>query len=254
MDDARHLGDRIRWLRDRKGLTQDELAKAVRISRPTLVNIEKGDRKLYHPDTLFKIAHKLGVSVDALIKPNGFDDEGIEDPEIRISIPRNNEQKFKEVLLYILNKIGARPHIGQTVLYKLLYFIDFDYYELYEEQLIGATYIKNTHGPTPRHFKKIVDEMISNGELIEVKDSYFSYPMTKYLPLRDFDPDTLLDRELEVIESVISRLGMKNASQISEYSHGDIPWMATDYKRDIEYELAFYREGEYSQREYKEED
>jgi len=30
-----------------------------------------------------------------------------------------------------------------TVLYKILYFIDFDYYEKYEEQLMGALYIKN---------------------------------------------------------------------------------------------------------------
>ena len=34
-----------------------------------------------------------------------------------------------------------------TVLYKLLYFIDFDYYEKFEEQLVGATYIKNHLDP-----------------------------------------------------------------------------------------------------------
>lgn len=64
-----------------------------------------------------------------------------ESPDIRISIPENNIEKFKQVFLYILSKVGARPNVGQTVLYKLLYFIDFDYYELYEKQLMGLSYI-----------------------------------------------------------------------------------------------------------------
>jgi len=51
-------------------------------------------------------------------------EEEIDDDEI---------EKFKEVLLYILGKVGSKPNIGQTVLYKLLYFIDFNYYEKYEE-------------------------------------------------------------------------------------------------------------------------
>jgi hypothetical protein len=66
-----------------------------------------------------------------------------EKQEIRIDVPQKNLKKFKEVLLYILEKVGGKPNVGMTVLYKLLYFIDFDYYEKFEEQLIGATYIKN---------------------------------------------------------------------------------------------------------------
>lgn len=89
-------------------------------------------------------------------------------PRIRINIPQKNIGKFKEVLLYILNKIGSKPNIGETVIYKLLYFIDFNYYEKYEEQLIGATYIKNHHGPTPKEFKKVINEMIKKGEIMKV--------------------------------------------------------------------------------------
>jgi len=66
---------------------------------------------------------------------------------MRIIISQANVKKFKEVFLYILEKVGARPNIGETALYKLLYFIDFDYYEKFEEQLIGAKYIKNHFGP-----------------------------------------------------------------------------------------------------------
>ena len=43
--------------------------------------------------------------------------------EMRVSVPIRNIPKFKEVFLYILNKVGAKPNVGKTVLFKLLYFI-----------------------------------------------------------------------------------------------------------------------------------
>jgi len=67
----------------------------------------------------------------------GFEKKGkakkITKPEMRIIISQANVKKFKEVFLYILEKVGARPNIGETALYKLLYFIDFDYYEKYQK-------------------------------------------------------------------------------------------------------------------------
>ena len=107
---------------------------------------------------------------------------------MRISVPQKNLQKFKEVLLYILNKVGAKENIGETVIYKLLYFIDFDFYEKYEEQLVGATYIKNKYGPTPVEFVKIVEKMIKDGEIEKVKSEYFKLQQTKYLPRQEAGP------------------------------------------------------------------
>ena len=36
---------------------------------------------------------------------------------------------MKNLILYILGKCGQRPNIGKTVLNKLLYFSDFNFYE-----------------------------------------------------------------------------------------------------------------------------
>ena len=68
---------------------------------------------------------------------------------IRISVPQKNVEKFKQVFLYLLEQVGSKQNIGETVIYKLLYFIDFNFFERYEEQCIGATYQKNHYGPTP---------------------------------------------------------------------------------------------------------
>jgi uncharacterized phage-associated protein len=138
------------------------------------------------------------------------------------------------------------------VLYKLLYFIDFDHYEKYEEQLIGATYQKNHYGPTPVEFIKVIDQMITDRELEKVKSDYFQYPQTKYLPLRPPDLTILKASEIQIIDEVISRLGDMNASQISDYSHQDIPWLTTKDGEIILYETVFYRNAPYSVREYQE--
>jgi len=170
--------------------------------------------------------------------------------QIRISVPQNRAYKFKEVLLYILNKVGSKPNIGKTVIYKLLYFIDFDFYEKYEEQLIGASYVKKKRGPTPYEFDKIVDEMIGDSEIEMCNVNYHGHTQIKYLPLREPDFTTLKANEVEIIDNVLSRLSSMSAKQISEYSHEDVPWLATEDGKVIDYESVFYRTPAYSVRDY----
>ena len=55
----------------------------------------------------------------------------------RFAHARTGPAVFREVVLYVLDKVGDLPETGETVLHKLLYFIDFDFYEKYEESLMG---------------------------------------------------------------------------------------------------------------------
>lgn len=254
------LGKLVRKLREELEISQDELAVKLDVPRPAISQIESGQRKI-SADELLKLSKVLNVPLGQLMGVEPFPKVSIardasnttyraNREEIRISVPQKNISKFQEVLLYILNKIGSKPNIGETVLYKLLYFIDFNFFEKYEEQLIGATYIKNHYGPTPVEFKKLIDKMIEHKEVERVKSGYFSFPQTKYLPIRLPDLAKLSARELEVIDQVLNRLSDMNATQISEYSHKDVPWMTTEEGQKIEYEAVFYRTPEYSVREY----
>ena len=255
----KRLGKRIKQLRELTGMTQNELAKKLKIARPTISQIEKGQRKI-HTGELIKLAETFNLDVNTLLELEKEPEVILEKskkgrqvrPRIRISVPQKNLGKFREVLLYILNKVGSKPNIGETVIYKLLYFIDFDYYEKYEEQLIGATYIKNQYGPTPVEFRKIVKEMIKEKEITKVKDQYFKYPQNKYLPLKKADLSGLSANEIRVIDKVLEDLSDKNAKEISEYSHNDVPWLTTDNLEIIEYEAVFYRNAPYSVRQYDE--
>lgn len=253
------LGQRIKDLREQSGISQQKLAEKLTIPRPAVSQMENGERKI-SADELLKLAEVFQISVEGLLALEKEPEVVIKEskkrkeakPQIRINVPQKNLEKFKEVLLYILNKVGSKPNIGETVIYKLLYFIDFDFYEKYEEQLIGATYLKNRYGPTPLEFKKIVEQMIAKEEITRVESPYFEYQQKKYLPLRTPNLSILKAHEIELIDEVLNRLSDYNAAKISEYSHNDVPWLSTEDGKTIEYESVFYRTLPYSVREYSE--
>src|SRR3989338_7039993 len=88
---------------------------------------------------------------------------------------------------------------------------------------------------------------------IKVEGKYFNYPQRKYLPIREPDLTKLKDaRELRHIDEVIARLGDKNATELSEYSHEDTPWLVAKENQPLDYEAVFYRTPKTSVRNYDE--
>jgi len=260
-DTQKELARRLKDLREEKDMSQTALALKIGVSRSALSQMETGERKVT-TDELVRLSRELNVPPGVLLgtetepevclahdaKPEAGQ------PLVRISVPQRNVAKFKEVLLYILSRVGSLPNVGETVIYKLLYFIDFDYYEKHEEQLIGATYIRNKFGPTPVEFVRIVRKMEQAGDLVRVESKHFQYPQRKYLPLREPDLSVITGQEKALIDDVLGRLAEMSAAKISEWSHGDVPWLGTAEGKPIPYESVFYRTAPYSQRVYGEDD
>lgn len=149
--------------------------------------------------------------------------------------------------------MGGKANVGMTVIYKLLYFIDFDYYEKYEDQLMGLKYIKNHFGPTPIIFEKIIQDMIENEEIEVIKSKFYQHEQKKYLLNPAIEPDLsiLNGREMEHIDWELQRLSDLNAVTLSELSHKDVPWISTEPGMPIEYESVFYRTLDTSVRIYE---
>ncbi len=256
----KEIGQRISKLRKMKGLSQEDLAKNMGISRPSLAQIEIGNRGVSIIE-IQKLSMILGFSLDDFISESfTLEHENIDGsnkkpqiPKERISVPTLNLEKFKNVLLYILEKCAGKPNVGETVLYKLLYFSDFNYYELYEEHLTGAKYRKLPYGPVPQKLNTIIQQMLETGKLQRVKTKYHGYPQTRYLPLEKANLTELKASEKEVIDKVIEQMSDWSATSISNYSHKDMPWLASKEGEDINYELAFYRDAPFSVRNYEEE-
>jgi len=253
----KQIGQRIAKFRKMKGLSQEDLASSIKISRPSLAQIELGNRSISIIE-LHKIAIILGFSLDEFMSKEFTIRQGIErgtekKPQIveeRISVPTLQVNKFKNVLLYILERCAGKPNAGETVLYKLLYFADFNYYELYEEHLTGAIYRKLPYGPVPQKLDAIINQMIEDNQLQRVKTQYHDYPQTRYLPLVKANLNELKASEKDTIDKVIEQMSDWSAAAISNYSHKDMPWLASKQGEDINYELAFYRDAPYSVRNY----
>jgi transcriptional regulator with XRE-family HTH domain len=254
------IGLRISELRKQKGLSQEDLAKNIQMSRSSLAQIELGNRGL---DVLEfqKMALVLGFSLDDFLSSefselhqlDTFEDKNTETVNERISVPNLQISKFKNILLYILERCAGKPNVGETVLYKLLYFSDFNYYEMYEEHLTGAKYRKLPYGPVPQKLDSIIAQMIEKGQLQRIKTEYHGFPQTRYLPLEKADLTKLKASEKEIIDRVIEQMSDWSAAAISNYSHKDMPWLASKDGENIHYELVFYREAPFSVRNYGDE-
>lgn len=235
------------WIQNKRklsGLSQTEVAVSLGISRPTYIKLEEGEIKPTDQQKAI-MASLFDVSQDTFDKNSK--EISIEDNTIHVKeIPIENEEKFKQVLLYIVSKVGSRPNIGQTAIYKLLYFIDFDFYEKYQKYLIGATYIKNTHGPSPVSFAKITRELENQHKLVEVNSKFFSYDQKKYLITDEPDVSELSAQELKHIDDELERLASKTAKALSDLSHIDTPWRVAEKMAILNYRHVFYRPDETS--------
>ena len=61
------LGERIRIIRERRGWSQNELARRARVTQALISELESGKRKDVTGRTLRRLAESLGVTTDYLI-------------------------------------------------------------------------------------------------------------------------------------------------------------------------------------------
>lgn len=261
---SKELGRRIMELRKHNKFSQVELAKLLGVSRSSLVQIEAGNRSLLALELAklsnilkfpisdifaeeFRLFTEVEIDYEDLEKEMGANKE-------RIAVPRLRLDKFKNVLLYILEQCSGKPNVGETMLYKLLYFSDFNYYELYEEHLTGTKYRKLQFGPAPLKIDGILQKMMEANEIQMIKTDYHGFPQKRYISNERANLKELSAAEIEVIDHVIDQYADWTAAKISEYSHKDIPWKATKEGEEIEYELAFYRETPFSVRNYEDDE
>ena len=238
-------------LRTDSGLSQQQVADKLKMARATYANLETG-KKSPTLEQITKISELFEISEDQLIKGLYSPRPGEKVKMVDFSETKNEiapreiisekVDTLREVLLYVLDKVGAKPNVGETVLYKLLYFIDFDYYEKHGKSRTGLTYMKNHHGPTPTQtFSSVVNRMKDKKELETVETEFFNYLQKKYLPVVKPELKHVSADELRHIDEVLARLSDKTATELSNISHRDMPWLATEEGADISYQLAKYR-------------
>lgn len=241
------LGNKIKVLRGFDDMSQEDLAQKIGLSRVAISQIEQGNRSVDFLE-LAKIAEVFKLKTDYFL---------IEDELPNVELTKNQKkvnnfdpQKLKNVILYILERCAGKPNVGETVLYKLLYFIDFDNFEINNQSISGLDYIHLQYGPAPvaSQYSPVIEAMKASQELKIIISDYFGLKIKRYINLIGHDIDSLCSKETKVIDDVIGSLSNMSASQIEEYSHGDAPWQLTGDKEVISYNLVFKRRTPYAKR------
>ena len=92
-------------------------------------------------------------------------------------------------------------------------------------------------------------KMKEDDELQEIRGKYYDKEQIKFIPLRKPNLRLLKAHEVEMIDDVLKRHSDKSATDISNYSHKDVPWKVHEMGEVIDYESVFYRDAEFSVRD-----
>jgi len=153
-----------------------------------------------------------------------------------------NRKKYQQAILYFCWKLGKEIR-GKKKLAKLLYYLDFDYYEKYQKYFTGETYKKLPMGPFPVSLEKITIEMAKTKQIdIEKIDEWDGYnPTEVYKILRKPDVSIFSSEEKKMIDRIIKKYGCLNGKELENLTHSEAPYIGAEDKKEIPYELSFYR-------------
>lgn len=257
----KHIGIRVSQARKNKALTQDQVAEQLGIARSALVKIENGQRGL-SANELFNISEILEIPMDYFFLSN-YNETSIQsivnEREAEYDTPRISEPILKQkkqiaLLLYLLQQTAGNMNITEKDIPKLMYFCDFNYFEIYEEQLSGSSYFKMNNNVRIEYFHQVISALIKNKNLIRIEIQNNQKKEKKLLAISSPNLKCLNGAELEITQQVLNTFQNWSAQKITQYMLEDIPIKATEIGNLVSYNLVFYRRGFHSVRTYTDDD
>ncbi len=154
---------------------------------------------------------------------------------------RINEKKYKNLILFFASKV-KNGTLGKLKMMKLLYFLDFDYFEKYGKSVTGDEYLRWENGPIPKMAEKILKSMNGKDIKITKKKIGFGYNDQQLIEsTKDFDVSLFSKEELLMMEETANKWEKFSGAEMKMASHGEAPWIATKPNDVIDYNLAYYR-------------
>ena len=83
-----------------------------------------------------------------------------------------DDEKFRELMLYIGEQMADDPLFGATVLNKVLFFADSLAYLTLGQPITGAVYQKLEYGPAPRRLLPEQQRLIDDGRAVSQERKY----------------------------------------------------------------------------------
>jgi len=150
-----------------------------------------------------------------------------------------NEEKLRELIVYIANKSKDDPRCGAVKLNKLLYYSDFTAYRLLGRSITGAEYQHLKEGPAPRRGLPAQARLKKDGAIRMVyKPSVVGDPLHLMLPLRKPYP-IFSKEERALVNRIIKEFWNFTGSELSDLSHKEFGWRLTKLGETIHYRTTW---------------
>jgi hypothetical protein len=128
--------------------------------------------------------------------------------------------KFKQLVHYIVWKVGKQDWFGATKLNKVLWFVDARAYALTGRPITGETYTRGQFGPVPAHILPVRSELERERTIKISKQGN----LTRIVALIPADPGWFIGSELQTIDWWADHIAKEHtATSISEETH-DYAW------------------------------
>ena len=154
-----------------------------------------------------------------------------------------NQAKYRNAILFFASRI-QNGTLGKLKLMKLLYYLDFDFFEKYGRPVTGDEYIRFENGPVPRMAEKLLKQMDGRDIKISKKKIAEGYKDQMHIEaLKPFDIGVFEKEEILLLEELASKWERFSGSEMKSATHGEAPWIATEPNGIIDYNLVYYRDN-----------
>lgn len=169
-------------------------------------------------------------------------------PHKEVPRPTFDREKFKELLLYIVDKAEDHPGFGDTHLNKTLVYSEWLAYQSLGRPITGERVQRMEFGPTSKPLIPIRKEMCEQGELLLRPADKAAFRPARTLAQRKPNLSKFTPDEIAIIDRVFEFFAPKTAGGTSRFSH-DFVWEFFDIKEEIPYGMVFFGSHEFTDAE-----
>jgi hypothetical protein len=153
---------------------------------------------------------------------------------------KQNNRKFKELILYIAQEYGDAKYSGGVKLNKTLFAIDFSFFEEYGRPITGSRYKKDRHGFVPYSIIPVMKEMIADGEIRINREKVDNQMQNRPMCLRPPNMRIFSEEERRIIDKWIADLKNEKATSVSDWTHKLPLWDFGDEQGFVSYERIYW--------------
>ena len=219
----------IKFLRKDRGMSQQEIADRLGMSRPSYILVEQGKKELSLSEAQ-KISNIFGIS--------------LRDMETGI-IP--DYEKYKEMILSFLRFFSSNGDgkVPKTKLAKLLYLADFSWFYEKMESMSGMQYRRIQYGPVPDLYFRALDELEEEGRINRDNKNSDVTLISENEGSKRSPLNKLNKQELDLIKKIAEKWKDKKTRDIVNFTQNQLPFKLCAPDEIIPYELIIQEDPKY---------